>query len=489
MSDCYPKLSEFRKLTRKGNLIPVYRVLPADMETPLSAYIKAAGDDYSYLLESVEGGEQVARYSFLGSQPELVLSFRDGSVERREKGRVTRQELAGDPLVYLKSLMSRYHPVHVPGLPPFHGGLVGYLGYEMASHWERIPTSNPDRLGFPAGVLMLTDSMVIFDHVKHQMMVVANAHVTGSVEAAYRQAQRKIARLSAVLQRPLRYRAKRGTGKPASVRHHIKRREYEDMVRRAKRYIRAGDIIQVVPSQRLELTPAPDPLEIYRTLRRINPSPYMFFLKLAGRYLVGASPELLVSLHGQRLVVKPIAGTRPRGASQAEDERLARELLRDPKEQAEHVMLVDLARNDLGRVAKSGSVHVENFMHVERFSHVMHIVSDVVGQLRRGKDGFDALRSAFPHGTVSGAPKIRAMEIIDELENQARGPYGGAVGNFSFSGEMDWCLTIRTIFIAARRAYVQVGAGVVADSVPSREYLETLNKAQAFIKAIQMAGR
>ncbi len=490
MDEYYPTLKEFRRLAKLGNLIPVYCVLPADLETPLSAYLKSADDEYSYLLESVEGGEQVARYSFLGGKPELVVSFSADKVTRREQGRTRIDKFTGDPLDYLKGIMAKYSPVRVAGLPPFHGGLVGYLGYEMAGNWEKISQSNPDQLGFPAGLFMLTDSMVIFDHVKHQLMVVANAYISKGVDKAYADAVRKIKRLSARLQRPLSYsRTGVARGSSGKVRYHMKRRDYEQMVRQAKRYIRAGDIIQVVLSQRLEMTPAPPPLEVYRMLRRVNPSPYMFFLRLGGRCLVGASPELLVSLHGDRLVIKPIAGTRPRGVNEAADLRLERELLRDPKEKAEHVMLVDLGRNDLGRVARTGSVRVENFMHIERFSHVMHIVSDVVGRLRRGCDGFDALRSAFPHGTVSGAPKIRAMEIIDELESLGRGPYGGAVGNFSFSGDMDWCLTIRTIMMKGRRAYLQAGAGIVADSVPSREYQETLNKAQAFIKALQLAGR
>lgn len=489
MIEYTPNLAEFKRLARKGNLIPVYRVLAADLETPLSAYIKAANDDYSYLLESVEGGERVARYSFLGGRPELVISFRRGEVERRLHGRVKREKYAGDPLDYLKRLLADYRPVRVPGLPPFHGGLVGYLGYEMVSNWERIPCSNPDKLGYPLGVLMLTDSMIIFDHVKHEVMVVANAHVKGNTAAAYAAALRKIKRLAARLQRPLPYRGSGGKRRAAGkVRYHTRQRDYEGMVRRAKSYIRAGDIIQTVLSQRLEVSPVPPPLEVYRAVRRVNPSPYMFFLRLGKLHLVGASPELLVSLHGDSLLYRPIAGTRPRGRDEAEDLRLEKELLRDPKERAEHVMLVDLGRNDLGRVAKSGTVNARDIMHIERYSHVMHIVSDVVAKLRQGKDGFDVLRSTFPAGTVSGAPKIRAMEIIDELEDSQRGPYAGAVGNFSFTGDMDWCITIRTIVMEGNRAYVQAGAGIVADSEPRREHRETLNKAAAFLKAIEMAG-
>jgi anthranilate synthase component 1 len=386
-------------------------------------------------------------------------------------------------------MMGEYKPVSISGLPRFSGGAVGYIGYDAVRYFEKLPDKNPDDLDLPDLFFMITDTILIFDHVRHTIKIVSNARVTGRPERAYGEAIRKIERIEARIKRPLPSRQLELASAPGEMpfRSNTTRREFESMVDKAKKYIRAGDVIQVVLSQRLETDVTASPFNIYRALRSVNPSPYMFFLQLGNVHIVGASPEVHVRCDEGLVEVRPIAGTRPRGKNEDEDRALEKELLADPKERAEHIMLVDLGRNDIGRICRYGTVTPMELMIIERYSHVMHIVSDVQGKLQEGKNSFDVMRASFPAGTVSGAPKIRAMEIIDELENRRRGPYAGAVGYFSFTGNLDSCITIRTILIKGNKAYVQAGAGIVADSVPGREYEETLNKARGMLRAIAMA--
>jgi anthranilate synthase component 1 len=470
----HPKLQEVKRLQKQGNLVPVYREIRADLDTPVSAYLKIARDDYSFLLESVEGGERLARYSFLGTGPSLVLSTGRGNTV--------------DPLTAIEKEFAQFKPVHVEGLPRFHGGMVGYLSYEVARYFEKLPSPERDALGLPESVFMLADTLLVFDHLAHVIKVVAHAHLNGDVGKAYRAATDKIDELVERLNGavPTSARALQ-VSTPAKAQSNLTQAQYENIVTRAKEYIYEGDIIQVVPSQRLSRRTDADPFTVYRALRSINPSPYMYFLHLGDFHIVGASPELLVRVEDGIVSNHPIAGTRPRSRDAAEDEALAEELKNDEKERAEHVMLVDLARNDVGRISEPGTVQVTQFMDIERYSHVMHLVSHVQGKLRRGYSQFDAMRACFPAGTVSGAPKIRAMEIIAELEPDKRGPYAGAVGYFDFSGNMDTAIAIRTIVVKDGTAHVQAGGGVVADSVPALEYQESLNKAQASLSAIDRA--
>jgi anthranilate synthase component 1 len=482
-----PSLDEFRSKASQGNLIPVYREIMADLETPVSAFLKLDRGDFSFLLESVEGGEKWGRYCFLGSEPSIVFQSKGSRVEISRYGETEVQE-GVDPLDALRQLMSAYHPVEVDGLPRFFGGAVGYLTYDMVRFFERLPDQTVDDLNVPDSMFMITDSMVIFDHMLQKIKVVSNALVDGPPEKAYEQAiariEQLIARLrQAVPPRPPRPRA----STPLPLTSNFTKEAYERVVDRAKEYIRAGDVIQVVPSQRFEATIDVDPFDIYRALRTVNPSPYMFYLKFRDLKLVGSSPEVMVRLEGPLIELRPIAGTRRRGLDAAEDASIAAELMEDPKERAEHIMLVDLGRNDVGRVATIGSVKVTELLVVEKYSHVMHLVSHVIGDLAAGKDCYDVMRATFPQGTVSGAPKVRAMEIIEELEPTKRGPYAGAVGYFSFSGNMDTCIALRTLTVKGRRAYLQAGGGVVADSVPELEYEETVNKAKALMRAIELA--
>lgn len=488
----YPDKKEFIKLAKKGNLIPVYREILTDFETPLSAFRKIDKSAYSFLLESVEGGERLARYSMLGSDPSLILSSKGKKIILKENGRIRSFNAQTDPIEELKNVLNRYKFVKVRGLPRFCGGLVGFFGYDMVRFVEEIPDKNPDDLGLPDSVFMLTDTLLIFDHVDHKIKVVSNVHVTGSAGAAYDKAVRKIDGIVRELKRPLTGPAAQDSDKNVplyQVKSNFTRKKFEDIVRKTKEYIRKGDIIQAVLSRRLDIPIRCHPFQIYRALRSINPSPYMYYLKLGDFFIVGSSPEIMVRSEEGLVEVRPIAGTRPRGKSEREDEKLIKELLHDPKEKAEHIMLVDLGRNDIGRVCEFKSVRVSELMTIEKYSHVMHIVSDVSGRLKKGKDIFDVMRATFPAGTVSGAPKVRAMEIIEELENMRRGPYAGCIGYFSFSGNLDTCITIRTIVIKGNKAYIQVGAGLVADSKPEKEYQETLNKAKALLRAIEMAER
>lgn len=492
MITTHPTKKEFLALAKKGNLIPVYAEITADFETPLSCYMKIDDDDYSFLLESVEGGERIARYSFLGSEPSLVFSSRGNSVTVR-RGDDVKNFTARDPIEELRKLMSAYRVVDVRGLPRFFGGFVGYLGYDMVRFTERIPNNNIDDLKVPDCLFMLTDTILIFDHVDHKIKVVSNAHVAGDPALAYEESVEKIESIVADLKsapdKSKYLSSEKGRRGAPKFKSNFTKKEFESAVRRSKEYIKAGDIIQVVLSQRLETDVSVHPFQIYRALRSINPSPYMYYLKLDDFSIVGSSPEIMVRCEDGFVELRPIAGTRPRGKTEAEDARLSEELLKDPKERAEHIMLVDLGRNDIGRVCDYKTVKVSELMTVEKYSHVMHIVSDVSGRLKKGKDMFDVVRAAFPAGTVTGAPKVRAMEIIDELENRRRKTYAGSVGYFSFSGNLDTCITIRTMLIKDGKAYIQAGAGLVADSVPSREYVETLNKARALVRAIEMAER
>ncbi len=469
----YPELEEVKKLKTKGNLIPVYHEMVADLETPVSAYLKITQGDYSFLLESVEGGERLARYSFIGTEPSLVIK--------------TGQDNPVDPLTLIEKEFQHYQPVPVSGLPRFHGGIVGYLSYEVARYFEKLPAPDKDPHGLPESVLMLADTLLVFDHLTHKIKIVSHAHLDGDIEQAYSEATAKIDRMVARLKQPVNTDAPPSAIVESQVIPNLSRAEYESLVIRAKEYIFAGDIIQAVLSQRLSKPTAASPFAIYRALRSINPSPYMYFLHLGDCHIVGASPELLVRVENGIVSNHPIAGTRPRSSNPDRDLELARELLNDEKERAEHIMLVDLGRNDIGRISQPGTVSVTQFMDIERYSHVMHLVSHVQGKLRVGMTQYDALRACFPAGTVSGAPKIRAMEIIAELEPDKRGPYAGAVGYFDFSGNLDTAIAIRTIVIKDGIAHVQAGGGIVADSIPENEYQESLNKAQALFTAIKQA--
>ncbi len=503
----YPDKQEFRKLAKKGNLIPVYKEISADIDTPVSCFLKIDdGKNYSFLLESVEGGEKIARYSFLGAGPSLIFKSRGNKIEIIEKNKGVGARFIApvgngfdksnpykDPLDAIKRLMSQYKFVPVKGLPRFCGGLVGYIGYDMVRFFEDIPDKNPDTLNLPDSIFMLTDTILIFDHVDHKIKVVSNAHVDKkrSADKVYDEAIKKIDKLISKLKTKYsipdtQYSIPR-PGKLV-VNSNVTKSEFEQMVTKAKKYIRHGDIIQTVLSQRFEIDLAGiKPFDIYRRLRSINPSPYMYYLNFGGLKVAGSSPEIMVRCEDGVVEVRPIAGTRPRGKDAAEDARLEKELLRDPKERAEHIMLVDLGRNDVGRVCDYHTVKTDELMVIEKYSHVMHIVSNVVGRLKKGKDIYDVIRAVFPAGTVSGAPKVRAMEIIDELENTRRGPYAGCIGYFSFSGNLDTCITIRTLIIKGSKAYLQAGAGIVADSVPEKEFKETQNKARALIKSIEAA--
>jgi anthranilate synthase component 1 len=487
----YPDLPLFQSLAARGNLIPVYREIMADMDTPVSAFRKIDDGRYSFLLESIEGGEKWARYTFLGSSPSVVIRSRGNAVELVEAGNGMRRVEAADPLAFLKEYLQRYTPVEIEGIPRFFGGAVGYLGYDMVRHFERLPTGKPAVIGAYDSYFIITDTLVIFDNVSQKIKVVSNAFLEDGVapESAYAEATAKIDAIIRKLKAPLSPAGGAQRAGKVSFVSNVSREAFEESVVKAKEYVKAGDIIQVVLSQRFSGELTVDPLDIYRVLRTLNPSPYMFFLRLDDTLVVGASPEVMVRKEGARAELRPIAGTRPRGADAEGDDRLERELLADPKERAEHVMLVDLGRNDLGRVCTTGSVRVSELMVVERYSHVMHIVSNVQGELETGKDAFDVVRATFPAGTLSGAPKVRAMEIIDELEPVRREIYGGAVGYFSFSGNMDLAIAIRTLVIKDGKVHLQAGAGIVADSDPAAEYQETVNKAMAVVKAIETAER
>jgi len=484
-----PGIQEFDRRAREGNLVPVSCEVVADLETPISAYLRLRGLPRPFLLESVEGSEKLARYSFLGAQPRLILRANAAGVEVIEEG--TARLVKEDPLTAAREVLARYRPVADPTLPRFFGGLIGYFGYDLVRTIEHLPNMPPDDTGIPTCDLSLADTVMIFDHFRHRIRVVSNALVEDGAERAYKAARERIEEWLARLRGPFPEAIPAPAGpRRLGLRSNMTRERYLAAVERCKEYIHAGDAFQIVLAQRFSAEIGSlDPFAIYRALRSVNPSPFMFFLEGGDATLAGASPELLVRLEGDLVEMRPIAGTRPRGLTEDEDRRLADELLADEKERAEHVMLVDLTRNDVGRVARYGTVRVPDLMTIERYSHVMHIVSSVQGRLLPGRDAFDVLRAVFPHGTVSGAPKVRAMEILDELEPTARGVYAGAVGYVGFGGALDTCIAIRTLVVKDGVAYVQAGGGIVADSVPASEYDETINKAKALIRAIELAGR
>jgi anthranilate synthase component 1 len=491
----YPTRDEFRDKSRDGNLIPVYKEILGDLETPVSAFRKISEGKYAFLLESVESGENVGRHSFLGSEPFLVFRSkgRQASIER--VGREPEQVAIApgeDPLSLLKSLLGEYRWVPVAGLPPFSGGAVGFLSYDLVRFFEELPDDTEDDLDLPDALMVFTDTCLIFDHLRHKIQVLSNALVEGDPDAAYDRAIAKIDHLVERLAAPAADPGAAVAAKPAgagpTVTSNFPRPAYEAAVARIKEYIEAGDALQVVLSQRVSRELRADPFDVYRALRSLNPSPYMYYLSYGPTKIIGSSPERLVSERDGEVITRPIAGTRRRGSSPEEDERLIKDLLADEKELAEHIMLVDLGRNDVGRVCEYATVEADQLMGIEKYSHYIHIVSNVRGTLRAGLDQFDVLRACFPAGTVSGAPKIRAMEIIEELEPTKRGPYAGVIGYFSFSGNMDTCITIRTIVVTDDTAHIQAGGGVVADSTPEREYEEAaVIKPGPLLRALEMA--
>ena len=487
-----PDYKTFTRLARQGNLVPVCESFTADLLTPVGAYLRLANQArYSCLLESVEGGETIARYTFVGANPAEVFRVRGRIcvIEREGPRGVELEVREGQPIEILRGRVRRYQSVRVPGLPPLVAGAIGYFSYDMVRLVERIGATGRDDLKLDDAVLMFFLGLVVFDHVRHRVWIVRNVFTggKGSLRAKYDAGVREIRATHRALGAPLpRPQRARRAGR-LRVQSNFTKARYLAAVRQAKAYIRAGDIFQVVPSQRFEARTGADPFEIYRALRVINPSPYLYFLRLADLAIVGSSPEMLVKVQGRDAFYRPIAGTLPRGRTDKEDRALEADLLADPKERAEHIMLVDLGRNDLGRVCEYGSVRVERLMFVERYSHVMHLVSSLRGRLREDVDCFDALMACFPAGTLSGAPKVRAMEIIDEIEPTRRGIYGGAILYLDFSGNLDSCIALRTLVAKNGRAYMQAGGGIVADSVPEREYQETVNKARALVTALEAA--
>jgi anthranilate synthase component 1 len=495
---------EFKSLAAKGNIIPVYKEIMGDMETPVSALVKLNRSPL-FLLESVLGGEKWARYSFLGINPSMTIICHGRKVEIKHNlanslkysGIKNGVFEAADPLSAVKDILSLFKPVHIDGLPRFYGGFVGYVGYDVVKAFERVPDLPKDGVDMPDVFLMLADTILIFDNLKQTIKIVTNVHTEEKNPAeAYREAEERISAVVYDLKktgsRSVEFRGfdpdlQNSYLMPEKFISNFKKEDFLNAVSKTKQYIKAGDIFQLVLSQRFGMKSDANPIDIYRALRMINPSPYMYFLDTGEAQLVGSSPEILVRLEDGEINLRPIAGTRRRGNTETEDIALEDELKKDPKEVAEHIMLVDLGRNDVGKVSEAGKVRVTELMSVERYSHVMHIVSNVEGDLKKGLDAFDVFRSCFPAGTVSGAPKIRAMEIIEELEPTKRGPYAGAVGYFSYSGNMDTCITIRTLLVKDGMIYVQAGAGIVADSVPESEYKETVNKAMAMMKAVELA--
>ncbi|MBI1824076.1 MAG: anthranilate synthase component I [Nitrospirae bacterium] len=484
----FPNFKDFKQKSKEGNLIPVFREVLADFETPVTAFLKIDQGDYSFLLESVEQGEKIGRYTFMGSTPFLVFESKGKQVTLIRDGKKEVIRDVADPLLKLQELMASFKPVAVDGIPPFHGGAVGYISYDAVRFMEKIPDLLPDPLKVPDLFFLITDTILVFDHINHRIKVISNAWIKSDVQKAYDEAVRKINRIIKRLESKfLKPKEKVAAKKSSPLFYETSKKEFLKAVASAKEHIRAGDIFQIQISQRISKSISVDPFTLYRALRQVNPSPYLFYLKLKELKIVGSSPELLVRSVNGKVQTRPIAGTYRRGTTKEEDLQLEKKLLADPKERAEHVMLVDLGRNDLGRVCDYHSVHVDEFMIIEKYSHVMHIVSNVVGDLNKGKNAFDSLKACFPAGTLTGAPKIRAMEIIETLEKSRRGVYGGAVGYFSFSGNLDTAIAIRTMVVHKNRVYFQAAAGIVADSVPESEYEETLNKMKALMKALELA--
>jgi len=487
----HPNLDTFLAHAREGNVVPVYKTVTADLETPVSAFLKLAGQSrYAFLLESVEGGEKIARYTYLGADPFLILRASGERIEITRGGKTTRKR--GNIFEVLRKLARQFRPAGQQGLPPLSAGAVGYAGYDLVRLIEpKVPPFEKDDLKMADAVFLFFSTLLAFDHVKHQIWVIANVRCDeweGKLERGYRQAVEEITTIEKSLAKALkRGKPERASGKRVAPRSSVGKERFCRSVEKSKEYILAGDIFQVVLSQRLDLKLRVDPFQVYRALRTVNPSPYMFYLKLDKQIVLGSSPEMLVKVDGRNVEYRPIAGTHPRGASEAEDQEIERQLLSDEKERAEHIMLVDLGRNDVGRVSEFSSVQVKELMILERYSHLIHIVSRVVGKLKPEADAFDTLMACFPAGTLSGAPKVRAMEIIAELEPTRRGIYGGSVMYLDFSGNLNSCIAIRTMAVHGRDAHIQVGAGIVADSVPEREWNETMTKAGALLRAVELA--
>src|SRR5271170_1516718 len=487
-----PSRADFHKLARTHTLVPLYRTLTADLETPVTAFLRLAADEpEAFLLESVEQGEKIGRYTFIGIRPFRKIVSRGKNIEITENGKLRRTE--DDIFALTKKLLSSHKPARIPGLPPFTAGAVGFFAYDVVRQIERLPETTKDDLGLPDACLMFFHEVLAFDHIRKEMLLIVTADVKKQKpDHAYADALKRLDRLEKRLAAPLpKIRKKKVSGK-LKLASQTRKKDFLKAVEAAKEYIAAGDVFQVVLSQRFDVEPGTDPFSIYRALRIVNPSPYLYFLRLSLKkegdtHIVGSSPELLVKVHQDRIQYRPIAGTRPRGASEEDDLRIADEMLHDEKERAEHVMLVDLGRNDVGRVSEFGSVQVGRLMFVERYSHVMHMVSSIEGRLRKGLSAVDAFRACFPAGTLSGAPKIRAMEIIEELEPTRRGIYGGSILYADFSGNLDSCIAIRTLLLKGDKGYIQAGAGIVADSVPEKEFEESVNKAKAVVTAIERA--
>lgn len=478
-----PSLDEVREIAKRGegNVVPIFREVMADLETPVSAYLKVARGKYSFLFESVEGGERIARYSFIGTEPYRVMRTGDSAGDGA---------LTGDPLALIEEELKRFKPVRIAGLPKFNGGAVGYMSYECARYYERLPMPEPDPQGLPESVFLFCDTILVFDHLMHKIMVVSHVRLDGDIDSAYRQAEFKIDELVSRLSTPLNglpYSPMSPKAGGTTFESNTTKEQFMAKVRKAQEYIFKGDTYQIQVSQRFACKTEVPPFEVYRALRSINPSPYMYFMELGDMNVVGASPEMLIVVEDGVIETHPIAGTRRRGRDAEDEARMAEELTGSEKERAEHIMLVDLARNDLGRVCVPGSVTVTELMQIERYSHVMHMVSHVKGELRPEVSGYDALRAYFPHGTVTGAPKIRTMEIIAELEGERRGGYGGCVGYIDLFGNVQTALAIRTIWMKDSTAYVQAAGGVVYDSTPEEEYLESGNKARAMLRAVEAA--
>jgi anthranilate synthase component 1 len=501
MRPSHPECAEFLRLARSHSLVPLYRTLTADLETPVSAFLRvAAAEPECFLLESVEGGERLGRYTYIGIRPSRRIVSHGTEIELTEHSKT--RKISGDVFALLRDALDGHSPARIRGLPPFTAGAVGFFSYDVVRQIERLPQETADDLGLPDACLMFFDEVLAFDHVKKEILLIVTADLRRhKPQAAYANALRRLDRLEKRLAQPLpKLPAKKHAGK-LRLTSRTRKPAFLKAVERAKEYIAAGDIFQVVLSQRLDLEPGVDPFSVYRALRIVNPSPYMYFLRFGRKapgarldakkeettHIVGSSPELLVRVEGRRIEYRPIAGTRPRGGTEAGDLAAEREMLTDEKERAEHVMLVDLGRNDVGRVSEYGTVKVTNLMSVERYSHVMHLVSSIEGQLKPGLSAVDALRSCFPAGTLSGAPKIRAMEIIEELEPTRRGIYGGTVLYADYSGNLTSCIAIRTLLVEGRKGYIQAGAGIVADSIPANEYQESLNKAKAVVRAVERA--
>ncbi|MBV9731333.1 MAG: anthranilate synthase component I [Verrucomicrobia bacterium] len=487
-----PPKEAFLKLAERGKLVPVYSEFVADYETPVGVLEKIDDGRRTFLFESAETSDHVGRYSFLGSSPRVYFESRGSKIRIEENGTVREFETDSDPLAELRKLMDRYSFVEYPGLPPFVGGAVGYIGYDVVRFFEPTVTpSPPDQLNVPDSVFIITDTFLVFDHRFRRLKIFAPAFIDErGPDVAYEEAGAKIAKILERLESPTQSRLMNAAQVTPylSPQSNTSRDEFCDIVRRCQEHIRAGDVFQIVPSQRFQANYDGDPISLYRALRFVNPSPYMFYLRLEENFsLIGSSPEVHVRLRDRKVEIRPLAGTRRRGATPEEDQELAADLLKDPKERAEHLMLVDLARNDVGRISDFGSIKVSDFMTIERYSHVMHIVSNIEGQLKQGRDADDVMRATFPAGTVSGAPKVRAMQLINEFEKGKRGVYSGAVAYFGFDGNLDSCIVLRTIVLKDGIAFAQAGCGVVADSVPELEYQESVNKAMALFRAIERA--